>query len=350
MPSDSSDLSSLIRESAYEAGFHLVGIAPAVSPTGFDHLRDWLERGFAGEMQWMERRLDAYEDPAMVLQNVRSVVMVGLNYGSVEPVEPTPGQGRVSRYAWNDTDYHSIIRQKLKSVAAAVRATDPAVRTRAVVDTAPLLERDFARLAGLGWFGKNTMLINKWQGSWFFLGALLLDCELVYDKPHETSHCGTCTRCLEACPTDAFPEPYVLDATKCISYLSIELRDQPVPEPLRAGMQDWVFGCDICQDVCPWNRKAPDGNDLFQPLPGMNPIDCLDLLALSEGEFQTKFKGTPMERTGRDTLVRSAAIVLGNTAGEAAIPCLDAACDVSKPVVTEACRWAIYQIQSRIAD
>ena len=349
MALDSLALSSLIRESAKDAGFQLVGIAPAITPPNFANFREWLERGFAGEMAWMERRLDAYEDPSMVLQNVRSVVMVGLNYGSTMPVEPTAGQGKISRYAWNDCDYHSIIRKKLKAIASVVRGSNPKVRTRAIVDTAPLLERDFARLAGLGWFGKNTLLINKWQGSWMFLGALLLDCELAYDQPHETSHCGTCTRCLEACPTDAFPEPYVLDATKCISYLNIELRDQQVPEPLRAGMGDWVFGCDICQDVCPWNRKAPDGNQLFEPMPGMNPVDCESLLTISEDEFQSRFKGTPLERTGRDTLARSAAIVLGNTADAGFTKVLEAAADPLRPIVAEACRWAIDEIRRRTA-
>lgn len=248
-PQQPVSLSETIRAAAQDAGFQLVGIAPAVSPPGFNHFREWLERGFAGEMKWIERRLDAYEDPGMVLQNVRSVVMVGLNYAHDVPAELAPGQGRVSRYAWNDRDYHSVIREQLKPVVSRVREVAPDVRTRVVVDTAPLLERDFARLAGLGWFGKNTLLINKRQGSWLFLGALLLDCELEYDAPHETAHCGTCTRCLDACPTDAFPAPYVLDATKCISYLNIELRDQPVPEPLRAGMGEWVSAA-MCVRMC----------------------------------------------------------------------------------------------------
>lgn len=338
-------LSRLIRTAATEVGFQLVGIAPAVTPPGFAQFRDWLDRGFAGEMKWIERRIEAYENPSMVLQNVRSVVMVGLNYGSEAAVEPRPGQGRISRYAWNDCDYHIIIRDKLNHVVSQIREATPDVRTRVVVDTAPLLERDFARLAGLGWFGKNTLLINKFQGSWVFLGAMLLDCELEYDGPHETSHCGTCTRCLEACPTNAFPEPYVLDATKCISYLNIELRDQPVPEELRSGMEDWVFGCDICQDVCPWNRKVPENNSDFSPVADTNPVDCISLLSLTEEEFHLRFAGTPLERTGRDTIARNAAIALGNLKCSEANAALEEATENRSGFVAEAAKWAIAKIK-----
>ncbi len=335
-----SELSETIRQGAHDAGFQLVGIAPAVTPPGFARFRDWLERGFAGEMKWIERRLDAYEDPTMVLPSVRSVVMVGLNYGSDEPAELRAGQGRISRYAWNECDYHAIVRDKLNKVVSRIREVAPKVRTRVVVDTAPLLERDFAKLAGLGWFGKNTLLINKYQGSWLFLGAMLLDCELDYDQPHETSHCGTCTRCLDACPTNAFPEPFVLDATKCISYLNIELRDQPIPEPLRAGMGEWVFGCDICQDVCPWNRKAPMDNREFAPRDDMNPVNCESLLQMDEPEFKARFAGTPLERTGRDTIARNAAIVLGNMdCGTETLA--DVAQSHESLLVRDAARWAL---------
>ena len=344
--SRAAELSNLLREATSAAGFQLTGIAPAVTPPGFAQFRDWLDRGFAGEMKWIERRVDAYENPEMVLKNVRSVAMVGLNYGTSEPVPAEAGQGRVSRYAWNGRDYHDIVREKLQHVVAAIREAAPDVRTRAVVDTAPLLERDFAKLAGLGWFGKNTLLINKFQGSWLFLGALLLDCQLEYDAPHETAHCGTCTRCLDACPTDAFPEPYVLDATKCISYLNIELRDQPVPEALRSGMGEWVFGCDICQDVCPWNRKAPSDNTEFQPRPDLNPVGCRDLLEMTEAEFQTRFAGTPLERTGRDVIARNAAIVLGNTPSGDAASVLKAACADESELVADAAAWALSQLPS----
>lgn len=339
-----------VRTAAREAGFQLVGIAPAVRPPGADHLHEWLQQGYAGRMEWIERRLDAYEDPDRVLSGVRTVVMVGLNYASDEPVEPPSGCGRISRYAWNDRDYHDVIRENLKPVAAAIHEVMSAARTRIVVDTAPLLERDFAQLAGLGWFGKNTLLINKWQGSWFFLGALLTDVELEYDAPHHTAHCGTCTACMDACPTDAFPEPWVLDARRCISYLNIELRDEPVPPELRPGMQDWLFGCDICQDVCPWNRKAPADNRRFAAVPGRNPVDCVALLMMTEEQFRVRFRDTPLYRTGRDTIARNAAIVLGNTGSTQHVDPLLTARRTASPMVAEAIDDAITRIRARAAS
>lgn len=206
------------------------------------------------------------------------------------------------------------MRERLKSLADFLHEQRPGCRTRGCVDTAPLLERDFAKLAGLGWFGKNTMLLNKRLGSFFFLAALLTDIELSPDEPHHTSHCGTCTRCLDACPTDAFVEPYVLDARKCISYLTIELRDQPIPTELRSQMGEWIFGCDVCQDVCPWNRKAPASNEpAFVAREQLHPVDLEWLLSLDEAGFEAAFAGTPMHRTGRAALLRNAAIALGNS-------------------------------------
>ena len=210
------------------------------------------------------------------------------------------------------------------------------------MDTAPLLERDFGKLAGLGWFGKNTMLINKRIGSWFFLAALLTDVELQPDEPHHTSHCGTCTRCLDACPTDAFVEPYVLDARKCISYLTIELRDQPIPIELRSPMGDWIFGCDVCQDVCPWNRKAPSSAEpAFAPREQLHPANLEWLLSLDKAGFEAAFAGTPMHRTGREALLRNAAIALGNSRDPHALPVLERALCDDEPLVREAAEWAI---------
>ncbi len=186
------------------------------------------------------------------------------------------------------------------------------------------------------------MLINRRLGSWLFLGALLTDVELQPDAPHDTSHCGTCTRCLDACPTDAFVEPYVLDARRCISYLTIELRDQPIPESLRDGMGDWVFGCDVCQDVCPWNRKAPPSNEpAFAPVADLTPADLNWLLRLSEDEFRTRFRGTPFERPGRSGILRNAAIAAGNSADAHHLPALQHAATDTCDLIRDAANWAI---------
>jgi epoxyqueuosine reductase len=215
---------------------------------------------------------------------------------------------------------------------------------RGVVDTAPLLEREFAQLAGLGWVGKNTLLLNRSEGSWFFLAALLTDVELAYDSAHETDHCGTCRACLDACPTNAFPQPYLLDASRCISYLSIELRGE-VPRELREGMGEWVFGCDICQDVCPWNSRAPLSQQAeFAPRIDSNPIDLIGLFELDDAAFRALFRHTPLWRPRRRGLLRNAAIVLGNRPMAAAVPALIRGLNDDEPLVRGACAWALGRI------
>jgi epoxyqueuosine reductase len=310
-------VSERIKSRARELGFELAGIAPAVTPAGVTHLREWLERGYAGEMKYMHRHAVAREHPRHVFDGVRSIVMVAMNYRTAEPAEPGPLEGRIARYAWGD-DYHVILRDRLKQLADYVHDELPGCRTRAVVDTAPLMERDFAVLAGLGWIGKNTMLINKHLGSWLFLGALLTDAELDYDTPHTSTHCGTCTRCLHACPTDAFVGPYQLDSRRCISYLTIELRG-PVAEDLRPAVGDWLFGCDVCQEVCPWNCKAPvSGEPGFRPRDSGGTVDVSELMAATDDELRRRIAGTTLTRTGIDGLRRNAEIVLGNSS--AAVP------------------------------
>lgn len=361
MPAVEISLSRLIKSAAGQLGFELVGIAPAVTPDGIHHFLDWLEHGYAGEMEYLPRREEAYDNPQHVLDGARSVVMLGMNYNPFDsrssrlqaegqrddtpPEGGTPTPARIARYALGRKDYHDVIRGKLKQLADVVRDEAPGCKTRGIVDTAPLLERDFARLAGLGWFGKNTMLINKRLGSWFFLAALLVDVELEYDEEHSASHCGTCTRCLDACPTDAFVEPYVLDARRCISYLTIEHRSA-IPEELRPGIGDWLFGCDICQEVCPWNRKAPvTVEPAFQPDPELVSVDATQLLTLDESEFERRFGHTPLARPGRAGIARNAAIVAGNTASDAAIPELTAALEDSVPLVRETAAWALERIR-----
>ncbi|QDU81090.1 Epoxyqueuosine reductase [Polystyrenella longa] len=339
------EASDQIKQSALQIGFELVGIAPAVQPSGYSHLLDWLDKGYAGEMGYIERRREAYSDPSFVQQQTRSLVVCAWNYRSQEPVPTEPTEGRVARYAWSGIDYHDYLRDRLQQLAEQIRNTLPEARTRCAVDTAPLLERDFARLAGLGWFGKNTMLINKRKGSWLLLGVVLVDQELAYDKPHETDHCGTCTRCLDVCPTDAFTEPGELDARKCISYLTIELKDS-IPTEFRAPMGDWLFGCDLCQDVCPWNNKSPiSTNTEVQPRIDLNPISATELFELSESDLKAKLKTSPLLRPGRAGLLRNAAIVLGNSGDPHVVPVLSKALhNEETPVIRTAAAWALGEL------
>ncbi|QDU08527.1 tRNA epoxyqueuosine(34) reductase QueG [Gimesia aquarii] len=339
---DQSQQSTLIKQMAYEVGFDLAGIAPAVSPEGYHRFLDWLDQGYAGEMSYLERRKDVYEHPRTVMGSVRSVLMLALNYRTDEPPSLSGTQARISRYAWGNDDYHNVIRKKLKELSKRIREHLPDCETRGVVDTAPLLERDFAQLAGMGWIGKNTLLLSKSEGSWFFLAGMLLSYELEYDAPHQTSHCGTCTRCLDACPTDAFIEAGTLDARKCISYLTIELRDQPIPGELRAGMQEWMFGCDVCQDVCPWNHKAPLSHEpAFRPDERFTPVDAVELLSLDKTAFEERFRSTPMSRPRRAGLLRNAAIVLGNLGDSSAVPALLKALHDSEALIRGAAAWAL---------
>ncbi|MSU76567.1 MAG: tRNA epoxyqueuosine(34) reductase QueG [Gemmataceae bacterium] len=345
-------LEQQIKEHARAIGFDLVGIAPASDSDGFAQLTEWLNQGHDGEMAYMRKHAEARRHPRSILPDVRSVIMVALNYKPAEDVPASPDLhkllGQVSCYA-RGTDYHEVMRDKLKTLLLAVQAIRPGTRGRGVVDTAPLLERDFARRAGLGWFGKNTMLINKKLGSWFFLGGLLLDVELASDTPFTATHCGSCSRCLDACPTQAFTAPYQLDARLCISYLTIELRGS-IAEELREPMGDWVFGCDICQDVCPWNTKAPVGRDerLQEERAGAF-VDLLSVMSLTEAEFQARFADTPLLRTGRAGLLRNCAIALGNIGDASAIAGLERACDDADAIVGESAAWALHRIRQRLS-
>jgi len=340
-------LNTRIKKQAQSLGFELVGVAPATEADGFAHLQEWLTQGYAGEMDYMSRHAEARRHPDSMLESVQSVVMVGINYKPADSVLSTQSSvlsGRVSRYA-GGADYHDVLRAKLKILLQWIQDEAPGTRGRAVIDTAPLLERDFARRAGLGWFGKNTMLIDKKLGSYFFLGALLLDLELAIDEPFETSHCGSCTRCLDACPTDAFVAPFKLDARRCISYLTIELRGS-IDEALRPLMNDWIFGCDVCQEVCPWNRKAPIGREMaLMPTVTDLRLDLIELLNVTEEEFRRRFRHTPLWRTGRAGLLRNAAIALGNAGDPGAVSALKSATEDSDPVVREAAQWALSRIQ-----
>ena len=346
---NSSEFTAQLKCEAQSLGFDLVGVCPAVSPAGLSQFHEWLNAGYGGEMQYLSERKDAYAHPRSVLDGVRSVVMMAMNYKTAKPDEAAVGSGRVSRYAWGQVDYHDLIHDRLRQLREWFHAALPDTKVRGVVDTAPLLEREFAQLAGLGWVGKHTLLINRGIGSWFFLAALLTDVELAYDDAQERDYCGSCTACLEACPTDAFPQPYVLDATRCISYLTIELREA-IPVDLRGGMENWVFGCDICQDVCPWNSHAPPAREAaFHPDPEKNPINLLELFALDDEAFRVRFRHTPLWRARRRGILRNAAIVLGNQRATIATEALMHGLNDPEPLVREAVAWALWQVATKVA-
>lgn len=314
-------------------------------PTGISRLQSWLNHGYQGEMQYLERRCEAYADPNHVLDGVRSLVMLGMHYAHRSRAHTLTGQGRIARYALGTTDYHDTLRQRLRPITDRIHELAVGCRTRSVIDTAPLLEREFAHLAGLGWFGKNTMLIHPRQGSYFFLAAILTDQVLAYDTPFQTDHCGSCTACLDACPTQAFPAPGVLDATRCISYLTIEHRSAVAGER-RRDIGDWLFGCDVCQEVCPWNRFAP-GTDVveLEPVPEWDPIDLRELFWLDDEGFRKRFRKTPLWRAKRRGLLRNAAIVLGNQGDPGNFSALGQGLNDPEPLVRAAVAWALGHIQ-----
>ncbi len=339
MPNE--NLTESLKSEALRLGFDYAGACPAIEPHTIGHLESWLDAGYFGEMSYLDERREAYRDPNMVMDGAASVLMLATNYQTVEPVSPQAGQGRVSRYAWSDCDYHDKIHARLKSLVKFCESWPTSIRARGIVDTAPLLEREFAQLAGLGWQAKNTMLISREIGSWFFIAALLVDVKLDYDQRFETSHCGTCTACLDACPTDAFVSPHVLDATKCISYLTIEHRS-PIPLELRPQMQDWIFGCDVCQDVCPWNRKTEATDDAdFQPNVDRNPMALRELFYLDDDQFRQRFRKTPLWRPKRRGILRNSAIVLGNRPDQENVAALSAGLNDAEELVRGACAWAL---------
>ena len=343
-PPSALQLTQVIKSAGQQLNFDVVRIAPAVSPPGFHPLIEWIDSGYHADMEWIERRKDAYEHPNSVMHNTRSVIVVALNYHNQDSPR---NDFRISRYAHGTEDYHSVFKRRLKTLIMSFRTAAPDERTRAVVDTAPLLERDFARLAGIGWFGKNTMLISREIGSWFFIGAILTTAELVYDTPFEGDFCGSCDQCLQACPTNAFPNPGVLDANRCISYLTIERRDKPIPNDLRDGMGDWVFGCDICQEVCPWNRFSPtESLAEFRLRDELRSLKLETLLRLDHAAFMAIFKDTPLERTGRDAIVRNAVIAAGNQTNKNFIPILEQLLTDSSQLVQDAAVWSLQKLKS----
>jgi epoxyqueuosine reductase len=330
-----------IMAAATALGFDLVGITSAAPLAHGSRLRAWVAQGFAGEMGYMSRQIEKRLDPSRVLPEARSIIVLGMNYyTSLGAPEVPPGHGWIARYAWGQ-DYHTVLGDKLQALVARLRALEgPDLQARWYVDTGPILERELAWRAGLGWPGKNTNLINRQVGSWLFLGAILLDRELVYDPP-ATAHCGTCTRCLQACPTRALVAPGVLDARRCISYLTIELRGA-IPRELRPLLGTHIFGCDICQAVCPWNRRAPESSEpAFLPRAGFAAPELVPLLRLSDAEFRARFHGSPVTRAKRRGLLRNVAVALGNLRDLRAFAALaEALCDAD-PLIRGHAAWAL---------
>jgi epoxyqueuosine reductase len=344
---DSADAGTLehrIKAQAFGLGFDLVGLTRLGPVRTAEQFDSWLARGHAGDMTYLERGAEKRRDTRRPVEGASSAVVVALNYGGREP------SGPVARYARGD-DYHGVMESRLRDLHRTIDGWVGApVRGKAYVDTGPLLERDLARRAGLGWFGKNTMLINPRLGSFFFLGALLLDLELEPDAPFEAERCGRCTRCLDACPTDALVEPGVLDARRCISYLTIELKGS-IPEDLRQPIGGLLYGCDICQDVCPWNvrfsKELPDDSPYAarEPLAGKAARTLArELLEMTPEEFSRAFGKSPMKRAKLRGLKRNAAVVLGNVGTSDDIDVLTRALD-DEPLVSEHAAWARARIR-----
>ena len=347
---DSSSLCISVKQAAKQAGFDLAGIAPASDSPELKSFPVWIAAGHAGEMKYLESRDEHGElkrgSLARVAPWARSVIVCAINYNTAHPYSTQiqdASRGWISRYAWSREDYHDAVLRRLRQVEAALHeqleGSDPPLQARSYVDTGSIVERVFAKYAGVGWIGKNTCVINQQNGSWLFLGVILTSLELAPDLP-APDRCGTCTRCIEACPTDAILAPYQLDSNRCISYLTIEKRGS-IPEDLRAGIGRHVFGCDICQDVCPWNRKAPVTiAPEFAPREGLvNP--ALDWLAeMSAGEFERSFRKSPIRRTKHAGMRRNAAIAIGNSGKKDFLPVLDKMAGDPDESVREAAEWA----------
>lgn len=339
-------LESLIKARAFGLGFDLVGVTGVGAVETAAHFEAWIDEGYSGDMQYLARGSERRRDTSLPYPGALSAIVVGLNYGG------TAATGTIARYARGD-DYHQVMWSKLDALRKLIEAdVGRPVRGKSYVDTGPVLERDLARRAGLGWFGKNTNLINPQLGSFFFIGALLVDIELEPDAPFEADRCGSCTRCLDACPTNAFVAPRVLDATRCISYLTIEARGE-IPEEFRESIGDLVYGCDICQDVCPWNvRFSRDlSESALSPRPGFDSPEpaamASEILSMEESEFAARFRKSPMKRAKRRGLRRNAAVVLGNSGTDSDISVLANAAADSDPLVRSHAEWALQRIRSR---
>jgi epoxyqueuosine reductase len=348
-------LTQAVKAEANRLGFALVGVTTPDQPPHFDVYERWLYAGRHGEMAYLasERARQRRQDPRRILPECKSILVLGIRYPSPTLAEVTAGsaelpRGQVAAYAWG-ADYHDVLPERLEALAAFIeRQVGGAVPHRAYTDTGPILERDLAQRAGLGWIGKNTCLIHPRLGSYFFLAEVLLGVELEPDAPFQTDHCGACTRCLDACPTGCILPDRTLDARRCIAYLTIELKGA-IPYELRPQMGNWVFGCDVCQQVCPWNVRfaAPDGNPAFAPRPDLPRPNLLDEARLSDEDFRRKFKGSPLKRAKRRGYLRNAAVALGNSRSADALTVLVRLLnDDTEPLARLHAAWALGQVGS----
>jgi epoxyqueuosine reductase len=339
-------LTRRIKDEATRLGFCLVGVSPVEDPRRGESFAAWLRQRMHGEMAYMERTAAQRRHPSEFLPWARSIVSVGMSYATPHHREERPAglRGWISRYAWGE-DYHRVMEERLGLLLEAVQAIVPGAQGRACVDAAPVLEREAAARAGLGWIGKNTMLLHPKRGSWLFLGELFLDVDLEYDRPIR-DRCGSCDLCLKACPTQAFVGPYILDARRCISYLTIELKGA-IPTHLRPLMGTHIFGCDICQDVCPYNLKdtAMPAEAAYQPWDGLHAPELIPLLALTEAEFRRRFRGSPITRAKRRGFLRNVCVALGNLLDARGVPALARALrDDADALVRAHAAWALGRI------
>jgi len=346
-----SSINRLIRKKANELGFDLVGFTPVTRSKTIEIYNAWLKKGYAGDMDYLKRHAKLKEDPRNLLPQTISLIALGFNYNTIEPSKKNynPKIGRISRYAWGD-DYHFIIRKKLNVLENYVCNELKAGNiSRSFVDSGPILEKEVAHRAGLGWIGKNSNLINHKKGSWFFLAEILVNFELEPDSPFNRVDCGKCTSCIDACPTDAIIEDRTIDARRCISYLTIELKES-IPKNLRSKMGNHIFGCDICQEVCPWNKEASISKELkLHPRPeNLNP-ELTKLMNIDGPSFNKIFKNSPIKRTKRRGLLRNVAVALGNWAHPDAIPALSKGLYDESYLVRSHSAWAMGRILDKKA-
>ena len=305
------ELSHRLKERAFKEGFEKVGIVPAQAlQHESDRLKQWLGRGYQGEMAWMTRDQEQRTDPRKLFPPARSVIVVAKNYYTPAQHREDPATGKVSRYAWGD-DYHEVMSAKLRSLLAWIKEENPTVEGKVCVDIQPMMDKAWGQRAGLGWIGKHTNLITTEYGSWVFIGELLLSIDLDYDNEIVADHCGSCTLCIDACPTRAITEAYVVDSNKCISYATIELRNAELPANVAENLEGWLYGCDICQDVCPWNRFEQATDELrFQPRAGNVNAELSEIAALTPETYAERFRGSAMKRAKLSGLQRNASALL----------------------------------------